>query len=217
MRLCIVMLLVSGLAAAAEPKKEQVAGPAEDKEPPQIFFLESGGKKLPVELDKPFKAADLGGDTATLRVEPHRVFSYAGLSFHYPRQYAFNATTQPPVLSMWTLSGTDCVIMVHRYKGEQDHAEVRRKYLDGMAKRFKEGGKYKESEAALELKGTALKGTALELAVADELVRQEVYAFKSGGDSVVFILQNSPRKGGTPSDERVQAGRMLKETFRLPK
>src|SRR5687767_14977488 len=93
------------------------AEPAEDREPPLVFYFEAeGGKRVPVELDKPFPPGELG-KSATLRVEPARRFAYAGVEFLYPREYGFEASVEP-AFAVWTLSGNDAKVMVQRHKGQ---------------------------------------------------------------------------------------------------
>ncbi|MGL5095305.1 MAG: hypothetical protein ACRDD1_06935, partial [Planctomycetia bacterium] len=66
--------------------------------------------KIPVELDKPFRTDVFGeAKTATLRVEPYRVFRNAGLSFHYPREYMFECDLELAPSMLWTLEGNDCI------------------------------------------------------------------------------------------------------------
>lgn len=81
----VVLLTVSVFALRAEPP--------EDQEPPLLLYLESDGKRIPIELDKPFGLEALSGKkTAILRADPYRVSPYAGLSFRYPRGDSFEAT-----------------------------------------------------------------------------------------------------------------------------
>ncbi|MHC4819103.1 MAG: hypothetical protein ACYTF8_13725, partial [Planctomycetota bacterium] len=67
------------------------AGPGtEDKEPPQLFLLEVGGRNLPVQLGRPFDV-EVDGKTVTMKlhVRPYRVFEAAGVRFRYPRHFTF--------------------------------------------------------------------------------------------------------------------------------
>jgi uncharacterized protein (TIGR03067 family) len=196
--------------------KRAAEGPREDREPPLLFYLESSGKKTPIELDKPFKTAALG-DTATLRVEPYRVFPYAGPSFHYPRNYTFEAASEGPLVSRWIVQGTDCTITILRFKDQPDHEAARRRYVKAVVANFKTSTEHKESEAALELKGATLKGSLLHVVFGGGTIHAEVYSFSSGKDAVVLALQDIPKEGGKPSDDRVNVGKMLRDTLRLPK
>ena len=73
--MAIAAILLCGRALPAQENKE-------DQSPPQIFYFEVGGKKVSVKLNEPFATKTLAANpTATLRVEPYRVFKYAGLRF----------------------------------------------------------------------------------------------------------------------------------------
>ena len=90
----------------------------EDREPPLLLYLEADGTRIAIELDKPIDLAALSGKKrATLRAEPYRVFPYGGISFRYPSGYSFKAEQQPGA-SIWTLEGSDVVIIVQRYRGK---------------------------------------------------------------------------------------------------
>ena len=188
----------------------------EDQEPPQIFYLESDGNKIPIELNKPFGTQILQGKkTATLRVEPFRVFRYAGLSFRYPREYTFEADHTHPGLSLWTLQGNDCLIMVQRYEHQGDPETVRRSVTNGLAASYKDAKK-KEVAITWKLEDTTLKGVRLEVELAGTLLHQDLFSFRAGNRPVVLMIQDSEPKNGKASAARVRAEKLLSETLRLP-
>ena len=47
----------------------------------------------------------------TVRPEPHRLFPYGGVSFHYPRGFTFEADLDDPAARSWTLSGNDFKVL----------------------------------------------------------------------------------------------------------
>jgi hypothetical protein len=210
-RLILALLVCAPLAAGAGD------GPNPDQEPPQIFYLEVDGKKVPIELDKPFPTESLkGSKSVILRVEPFRVFRYGGLTFQYPREYNFEADHSTPGLGLWTLSGNDCVIMVQRFEGNADPEEMRRLVVDQLAAKY-EGAKKKQGETTLKLKDTILKGIRLEVEFAESTFHQDSYALPAGkNDSVVLMIQDSVQDDGKPSADRVRAEKLLSETLRLP-
>ncbi len=200
-----VLLLL--LVLSAEPAA------ADDKEPPLVFFFEAeGGKRVPVELDKAFSPAELG-KSATLKVEPHRKFAYAGVEFEYPREYGFEAAGDGPFAS-WTLSGNDAKVMVHRYKGQKKAETVHKAVIAEVQKAY--GGKAKESAATLTAGGRTLEGTRLEVEVMGTFIVQELFPVKSGGDVVELIIQDSPKKPTEPTAERARTGKLLVDTLKLP-
>lgn len=193
---------------AAEPER---------REPPLVLYFEADGRRIPVELDQPFAAQALGGaKSATLRLEPHREFAYAGLRFRFPRQFTFAADLESPLVTLWTLSGNDCSIMVHRYRGEPDPKAVQQRVLEQMSETYQQEKK-KTRPVSLALEGATLQGTRLEVDLATVRILQDFYAVRSGKDVLVLILQDAPRENGQPSVERLGIEKLLKESLKLPK
>ena len=78
----------------------------DDKEPPLQVELEVSGKKVRASdgetVDLP-KGGDR--DSVTVRILPYRVFSKAGLTFRYPKDWSYSADLEDPESPTWTLSG----------------------------------------------------------------------------------------------------------------
>jgi len=203
-----VLLTTSASALGTEPPGDQ--------EPPLLLYLESNGKRIPIELDKPFGIEALsGGKTATLRAEPFRVFPFAGLSFRYPRGYSFEAKLENAGVSLWTLTGNDFVIMVQQYPATRNHAAIRQTVTNGMIKAYG-GAKTREVDTKLELDGAVLHGRRLEFNLAETLLHQELFSFAAGDSSVVLLLQDTPDQNGKPSPDRISTEKMLRESLRIP-
>jgi hypothetical protein len=191
------------------------AAPLEDREPPLLMYLEADGTRVSVELGKPFELGALSGKkTATLRAEPYRVFPYGGISFRYPAGCSFEAKQQPGV-TVWTLDGADVVIIVQRYSRNADHLAIRTAVVDNLVESYA-GPKTRQLDTTLKVKGTVLKGRRIEFVLANTLLHQDIFSFPAGADSVVFIIQDTPRPGGTPSAGRVDCDKMLGESLQLP-
>ena len=189
---------------------------AESKDPQLVFFFEVDGKRVPLELDKPFATQALSGaKSVTLRLEPHREFAYGGVKFRFPREYSFEADLSSPAFSMWTLSGNDCVLMVHRYRNQPNVQELHASVVDQILKAYKTSNK-KSGPIELEVQGTVLKGTRLEVELASTQIVQDVYAIKAGKDVVMLIVQDSP-KDKAASAERISTERLLRESLKLPR
>ncbi|MGE3806498.1 MAG: hypothetical protein AB7K24_17665 [Gemmataceae bacterium] len=212
-----VLAVLMVLGSVAVP---QLAGQApkkkETKEPPQIFYLEFNGKKIPVELDKPIKTDAFGGANAvTLRVEPYRVFPYGGLSFHYPREYSFEVSIEDEV-SSWTLDGTDCILMVHRFHAEIGHQEAVDAVETQLLAAYKKH-KIKKSAVKLNIRGKEIKGRSIVVELVEGVsIRQDLYSFPAGKSAVILIIQDSPGDDGKPSADWTRAVKLLGETFRAP-
>jgi hypothetical protein len=204
-----VLLNVSAPGRADEPRGDQ--------EPPMIFYLEAGGKKTPIELDKPFKLEVLtSAPTATLRVEPYRVFPYAGISFRYPRSFTFEANFENRGVRIWSLEGPSHLIMVQEYPGALNHAAIRGTVLGGLTKTYADAKKLRESDMTLKYNGGTLNGRRLEMEMAGTLLHQDLFSFANGKASVVLMLQDTPNSDGTPSAGRIIAEKMLRESLKIP-
>lgn len=188
----------------------------EDQEPPQIFFLEAGDKKISVDLDKPFSLTELGGQTTlTLRSEPYRVFNHAGLNFQYPREFSFSADLENEAVSIWSLNGTNAVVIVQRYPGRTDADAVRKEFIQALAEQYKEALKG-QTAVALPLKSGNLQGTRLKVDRAGAALIQDVFTFVSGNNVVLLLLQDAPQQNNQPSAEQAKVQKMLLETFSVP-
>lgn len=204
--LLLLLLLGTGGALAAEP---------EDREPPLAFYFDAeGGKRVAVELDKAFSPAGLG-KSATLRLEPTRTFTYAGLELKYPREYVFEAERSPG-LSMWTLSGNDCKLLFQRYLGQKKTDALHQSVVAGLRKAFGGAEKTRVRPVKLELRGRTLEGTRIEVELASTRIVQDLFPLSSGGDLLELIIQDAPKAPGEPTPDRTRAEALLKETLKLP-
>ena len=193
------------------------AAEAEGKDPQLVFFFDADGRRVPVELDKAFSPQLLGtAKAATLRLEPHREFAYGGLRFRFPREYSFEAELGSPVLSMWTLTGNDCTLMIHRYRNQANAEELQQGVVEQMLTAYKDARK-KSGPARLELQGETLRGTRLEVELASTRIFQDIFAIRSGKDVVMLIIQDSPKADAAVSAERLATVKLLKESLKLPK
>jgi hypothetical protein len=193
------------------------AAESESLAPQLVFYFEVDGKRVPLELDKPFATQALGGaKAATLRLAPHREFSHGGIRFRFPREFGFEADLEWPQISMWTLSGNDCSILVHRYRAQSDPKAIQQSVVEQMAALYK-SAKKKTVPVSLEVGGAVLRGTRIDVEMAGTKIFQDIYALPSGKDVLVLIVQDAPSEGGRLSAERVGVETLLRESLKLPK
>lgn len=206
--ICLAVTL-AGLPAAA--------GDGEARDPKLNFFFEADGKRVPIELDAPFTTAALGASkSVVLRLEPHREFTYGGVRFRFPREYSFEADLADPNVKIWTLSGNDCVLMIHRYANQPSVDELQQSVVDEMLKAYK-GAKKKTAPVSMDVQGTVNKGTRIEAELASTRIHQDLYAIRSGKDVVMLIVQDTPKEGGDASKERLATERLLRDSLKLGK
>jgi hypothetical protein len=200
-----VPALVSGVPALQE-----------SKEPPLVIYLESEGKKIPVEVDKPIELETKAGKTSlTLRMEPYRLFQYAGLYFQYPRGATFKTQTEGP-MTLWTLSDSPTMVMVQHFKGASDPKSILKQMVDQMLAQYGNSADVKQAAASVELQKRPLQGVRLEVTIARQIIHQSLFSFASGKDTIVLILQDSPEEGGKSSRAYLQFQKMMRDSFRFP-
>jgi hypothetical protein len=105
--------------------------------------------------------------------------------------------------------------MVQRFNGQKDHKEALETLRKELTALYKDN-KVNETPVKLSVKGKELTGKRLEVHFASALLWQDLYSFPSGDDSIVLILQDMPKEGGKPSDDRTRAEKLFCETIQLP-
>jgi hypothetical protein len=190
----------------------------ESSEPPLELILETGGKRLDVELNKPFEiAVDHTTLTARLLAKSYRVFDHAGVRFRYPRAYAFEFERDGKELEFttWTLSGNTNRIMLHRFLKYSDHQSFRRKLINSLVQMYQKDN-VRLIDTSIALGGQQLKGTRLDIMLVGVRLWQDVFSFSSNEAALVLVIQDSPGDDGHQSQETQEAMQLLAESFRFP-
>lgn len=92
---------------------------SEDIEPPLKYTLIINGKPVDIVEGKPIRlAGELKNPEVTLNVDPHRTFIYLGVTFRYPRHFAFNTDLSDKEFRQWSVSGNDFKIKVFDLEGD---------------------------------------------------------------------------------------------------
>lgn len=189
-------------------------------EPPLVLFLEAGGRTFPVSVDQPLPAEALqAGAPPVLRLAPHREFRVLGLSFRYPREFAFEFESGEDGFVTWTFTGRDAAIILNWFPGEPHHRSLRKR----MVKEFEETVKEEDEEARpkrssvrLEIPGGRLDGDRIAFDSFGVRMDQACFSFRGGDGSFVLTLQDSEDGDGLPSAERGRLERWLRESLTLP-
>jgi hypothetical protein len=212
-----LMALVASLSWTHWPGELQAPGKApDDKEPPLVLALEADGKKIPIEVDRPFELEVGGGrTTCVLRMEPFREFRHAGLFFRYPRGFAFQVQSQP-MFTCWTLSGGSTVLLVQRFKNNDAHEELLEAVATQMVKVYKPENVH-QSPATVVLAKSPVKGTRLEVTLAQQRIEQTLVSIKNGRDSIILIFQETLGDAQKPAGQASEGARMVQESFRPAK
>ncbi len=190
------------------------AGPArESDEPPQLFILEVGAKEVPVQLGRAF-TVDLAGKKVAmkLRALPHRVFEAGGVRFSYPRHFTFEYEKTKGV-TLWNFEGPDTVLMLQRH-AKQHPQELLGTTEQGLVQQFGPQ-RTRTSDLELVLPKLRLKGRRLTIRFAEQVLRQDLFAFRTKEGTCVLIVQDSLNDAGGASDGTKKAVALLQKTFEL--
>lgn len=207
--LAVILALAFALPArAAEP----------DPGPPLDLTLEVEGQAIPVQPGVPFEAT-IGGRRVAMRLvaRPDRQFDRDGLRFRYPAAHAFEADRSDPGVALYTLDGNDNVLVIARFTLPMKPEAAASAMIEQMALRY---GKQnvRRRPATLQLGGRAIKGTRLDVALAGERLRQEIFGFSdASGAAIALIVQDSPRPDGSATAETQRVLDLLATTFEWKK
>ncbi len=207
-----VMSMAAGIYAEPASAPVSVAAPAvvdETIEPSDNFKLLLDGQETRLAPEKPFEVTIKGEKIkGLLQVEPFKTFNYGGISLQYPRHFTFEADLSDKDVSLWNLSGSNCVLMIQLYPAEMDHKIM----AQMLQPRFGEKNST-VSDCTLALKGNETKGSKLTTTIGDSSITQEIYSFKVQGGSLLLILQDTLSLDGKTSEEGRKFRQLLIETL----
>ena len=182
----------------------------ETKEPLQSFQLQVDGKSQTVKLDEEFEL-DLSGKTKfKLTALNTRQFKFAGLHFPYPTSFAFEAEIDPD-LKLWTLDGSDCLIMVFAFPGEKSTGHD--DFAKSIGSQYGNGTSYSKVELACQ--GFTLKGTQISAEVVGAKLIQQVFEIPTSDGKRMLLIQDSLEDGGTNSKEFQGVVKQLKQEMKI--
>lgn len=207
----VVLTTITCLWVVALAAREQPATAPVEEEPPMRFTLQIEGKSVPVELDRPFQIdLDNRQIQAQLRAEPTRRFQAGGVSFEYPRHFAFEADRDDPNLTLWTLDGNDGVIMLMRFKVPVEPDQLLEEFVGQYGK-----GNVQQGPVRVSLRGQEFEGTRLKITLAGARLHQDVFLLPATGGGLAMIVQDSPDESGNSTDEVREVIRLLEKTFQF--
>ena len=187
------------------------AGPEEGREPPQLLVLQMERREIPVQLDKPFTVV-IGGNEVKMKLiaRPHRLFEAGGVRFKYPRRFTFEYEKDEDVTT-WAFEGPSTTLMLMRFEKEDPKALLKR-----MEDEFAQiGPNTKRSDTKLAVGKRVFAGRRLDLRVAGESLRQDLFAFNAGGATYLLMVQDSLTDDGKQTAETRAALELLGKTLEL--
>ena len=206
------LALAVGVVAEPASAPANAAAPAavdETVEPADNFKLLLDGQETRLVPEKPFEITIKGEKIkGLLQVEPLKTFNYGGISLQYPRHFTFEADLSDKDVSLWNLSGSNCVLMIQLYPAEMDHKIM----AQMLQPRFGEKNSI-VSDCTLALKGNETKGSKLTTTIGDSSITQEIYSFRVPGGSLLLILQDTLSLDGRSSEEGRKFRQLLIDTL----
>lgn len=193
------------LSSAATPATDALD---ETVEPKLSFVVRVGtaevqlseGEEVPV-------VGSLSNPTIAVRVKPERSFGYAGVSFAYPRHFAFEADLSSDAVHIWTLSGNDMKIMVFRFSAEVSVDD----FAEALAAKF--GKETTITSTTRRLGDGEYSGKRVRARLAGHDFIQDVLVLPAfDGRWRLLVLQDST-KGGTQEGASTMA--LLTQSFRV--
>ena len=188
------------------------AGPDESKEPPLEFVVKVGEKTISIiegktiQLDGVFTNPQIA-----VKPQPYRVFPYQGITFKYPRSFAFEADLANPSGKNWTLSGNDLKIMYFVLNSQITTSN----YADSMIDQFGRGNcNVTDANAKITLGKQTLSGTTFQVTVVNHKMLMNIYRIPSrGAVTKLIVFQDSLDDAGNRSTEGKQALKEIMSSF----
>jgi hypothetical protein len=204
---CLAAVMLLGLVAADEPK-DPAAPPALELQ------VEINGKPVVTQTDKTVEV-EVGGQKVQVRVTmlPYRIFDRGGLRFRYPSTHAWEVDLSSKEYTMWTLDGNSNVIMLTKYTENEPTDNVVNMLVTQLTRQYGRPN-VQVSPTTLKLGAMEVKGQRLDVRLANQHLRQDLYAFQAGGATFSMILQDSPEEEKT-TKETQDVIEMLGKTFEV--
>jgi|LakMenEpi03Aug12_release.lakeMendotaPanAssembly.Ray.scaffolds.fasta_scaffold200626_2 hypothetical protein len=191
-------------------------GQDESQEPPLSFVVKVDDQSLTLgegetaQIDGAFT-----NPKVTVTPQPYRVFPYQGVSFKYPRSFAFGADLVDPNEKIWTLSGNDLTVMYFVMNAELTTDDYAESMMDEVGA---ENCEVLDEEAQITLGEEKLTGKKIRISVAEQEVVMEIYQVPARESVTKFLIfQDTPDESGNRSKEYVQAIKEIKSSFKVEK
>jgi len=145
--------------------------------------------------------------SVSVTVDPERVFTHAGMSFSYPRHFAFEADLSDAASHSWTLSGNDVKIMIFRFATELSVDAFVKELTDGF------GSKSTISPVLIELGPRQYAGRRIRAVLATHEFTQDVFALPSVKGRARILVVQDDASGNKPESQPTRA--LLAKTFQI--
>ena len=170
------------------------------------------GQKIPIQIGKPFTMT-IGGNKVQMKLtaRPYRIFQAGGVRFEYPRRFTFSCEKDVNVTT-WTVEGPYALLMLQRF-AKTDVKGLLVQFEADLVGRW--GPKTKRSDTTLKAGNRELKGRRLDIHVAGEPLRQDLFGFDAGGATYIMMVQDLPADDGKSTQEAVDLYDLLRKTLKF--
>ena len=184
----------------------------ESKEPPLTYSVKFGNKSITVRERKTVRIKGRFQNPAiTVAPQSYRVFPYQGISFKYPRSFAWEADLSDSDARNWTLSGNDFKIMYFVFNEPLTTADFANNMVNEIGK---ENCRVTDTNAQIILGKQTLVGTSLQLTLAGHTMVMDAYEIPSDDTGTrMLVLQDSLDNAGKRSSEGIEAIKVVKASF----
>lgn len=196
----------SALSAGAPSGKPQAVD--ETSEPKLGFTVRIGATELKLSEGDQLPAKGTFTDpSVSVTVDPERLFTHGGLSFSYPRHFAFEADLADAASQSWTLSGNDVKILIFRFATELSVDAYVKELVEGF------GPKTTVSPVSIQLGSRQYSGQRLRAVVATHEFTQDVFALPSVKGRGRMLVVQDDGSGNKPESQPTRA--LLSKTFQI--
>lgn len=195
-------------AVTPSPKSQPAQAGDETTEPKLGFTVRIGSTELHLSEGDQLPAKGTFIDpTVSVSVDPERVFTHAGLSFAYPRNFTFEAELGDRSSHSWTLSGNDVKIMIFRFPTELSVDSFAKELADGF------GPSSTIAPTSLQLGQKEYLGQRIRATVATHAFTQDIFALPPVNGKGRFLVLQDDAAGNKPESQPTRA--LLTKTFRI--
>lgn len=197
-------LLIAASARAAEP---------EAVEPPLKYTLFVDGKATDISEGKPVRlSGEFKNPEVTLKVDPHRVFTYAGISFRFPQYYTFEADLTDKEARTWTLSGNDAKVMIADLQGDVSLPT----YAEAVSENVGKGAlKILDRKLKAKFGEHTLSGMSTKVNIGTVESSMDFYLISTTGGRTRFLIVMDGYLNSGHTKEGDTAIKLLKESFAI--
>jgi len=206
-----IVMFAGSILLSAEDK--QVAEPVSFD---RGYVLQIDEQQHELAMDKPQDVV-IAGKThrVVLKENPTAALNYKGISFKFPSQMLDSVDQADPEYTQWSVEGPNAVMLLFCFHENAEHELMGATMLQGLKAQYA-GLALEESNVEFKSRpGVELRGTRLNVSLAEIKLVQDIYAFKYQDESYVLVLQDTLADDGGNSDDYKAFLKLFTETLEI--